>query len=44
MFDPHKISTNNAIELVLANGGIVDLAIGEAPLEDIIALAFKEQR
>ena len=43
-FDPQQISTNNAIELVLANGGIVDLAIGEAPLEDIIALAFKEQR
>lgn len=39
-FDPGQISTDQAIAAVLAQGGIVDLTIGEPPLEEIIAEAF----
>jgi ABC-2 type transport system ATP-binding protein len=41
-FDPAEIPTDQAVSLVLARGHVVDLAIGEPPLEEIIALAFRE--
>lgn len=41
-FDPGEIPTNQAVSTVLASGKVVDLAIGEPPLEEVIALAFQE--
>lgn len=41
-FDPSQITTNHAVSRVLTNSGVIDLAIGEPPLEEIIALAFEE--
>ena len=42
-FDPAAMPTDQAVSLVLAQGHVVDLAIGEPPLEEIIALAFREE-
>jgi len=36
-FDPAQIPTEQAVSVVLARGHVVDLAIGEPPLEEIIA-------
>jgi ABC-2 type transport system ATP-binding protein len=41
-FDPSELPIDAAVSAVLATGNVVDLEIGDPPLEDIIAKAFTE--
>ena len=44
IFDPREISPHEAMSTVLASGTVLDLTIGEPPLEQVIAEAFAAQR
>ena len=41
-FDPTQIPIDQAVALVLATGSVIDITIGDPPLEEVIAKAFME--